>query len=98
MKEIDTIELNPNYKAILQLEEELTKLGIKHELVRVRDGYMLLYPNYENRVGDVIEHCNSYGHGEDLMEAYMFPECDGDVIGHLTVEEALTLFKNAAGV
>lgn len=98
MKELDTIELNPSYKAILQLEEELTKLGIEHELARLLDGYILFYPSMENRVGDVIEHYGSYGHRNDLMEAYGFPECEDDVIGNLTVEEALELFKKAAGV
>ncbi len=90
--------LNPNYKSILKLEEELTELGIEHELCRCFDGYILCYPNFYNKIGDVIEHNGSYGHSEDLMEAYGFQECDGDVIGGLTVEEALTLFKNAAGV
>lgn len=92
-------ELNTKYKAILQLEEELTKLGIEHELKRLFDGYILYYPSMENRIGDVIEHSGSYGHSKDLMEAYGFPECGKDrIISCLTVEEALTLFKNAAGV
>ena len=87
--------LNENYKTILQLDAELNRLGIEHELKRMLDGWILFYPNKMNRIGDVIEHFGSYGHECDLVEAYGFPECKGDVIANLTFEEALKLFKDA---
>lgn len=91
-------KLNKSYHSILLLDRELSELEIEHELVRLYDGYIIYYPNIINRVGDVVEHKNSYGHERDLLEAYGFPECNDDVLGYLTLEETLELFKKAAGV
>ena len=98
MKEICISELNPSYTAILELDKLLTEKGIKHELARLYDGYIIYYPNEEGRVGDVIEHEGGYGHNHNLMEAYGFKECRGDIIPNLTVDEALELFENAANI
>lgn len=87
--------LNKNYKNILKLDKKLTEHKIPHELVRNWDGWMICYPDILNRIGDVTTHRGSYGHTEDLMEAYQFPECNGDVIPDLTVEDAFKLFENA---
>ena len=88
MKEICTLEL----------DKLLTEKGIKHELARLYDGYIIYYPHEEDRVGDVIEHEGSYGHNHNLMEAYGFKECRGDIIPNLTVDEALELFEKAANI
>lgn len=89
------MELNPNYKSILELDKRLVDLNIEHELHRMDDGYIIYYPNHIDRIGDVIEHKSSYGHEVDQMEAYMFEECGDDVLGYLSVDEALELFINA---
>lgn len=89
------MELNPNYKSILELEKRLIDLNIEHELHRMDDGYIIYYPNHIDRIGDVIEHRFSYGNEVDQMEAYGFEECGDDVLGYLSVDKALELFINA---
>ena len=91
-------KLNKSYHTILLLDVELSKLEIEHELARLYDGYIIYYPNKHDRVGDVIEHHGSYGNEYDLLEAYGFQECNDDVLGCLTIEKALELFKKAEGV
>ena len=83
--------LNPNYKAIIVLDYKLTEKKIPHELLRLMDGWKIAYPNDEQCVFDVIEHRGSYGHTEDLMEAYG----DGieDVIGFMDIDTALSHFE-----
>lgn len=82
------------YAAILELDKKLTENEIPHILEPLMDGWIICYFNPEGeRVGDVIEHCGSYGHEEDLMEAMDFDL--EDVKGWLTVEEAFTFFKYA---
>ena len=87
----DMNALNPNYKAIIVLDCKLTEKKIPHELLRLMDGWKIAYPNDEQCVFDVIEHRGSYGHTEDLMEAYG----DGieDVIGFMDIDTALSHFE-----
>ena len=89
IKDMNT--LNPKYKAIIVLENKLTEKKIPHELLRLMDGWKIAYPNNEQCVFDVIEHRGSYGHTEDLMEAYG----DGieDVIGFMDIDTALSHFE-----
>lgn len=89
IKDMNT--LNPKYKAIIVLDYKLTEKKIPHELLRLMDGWKIAYPNEEKCVFDVIEHRGSYGHTEDLMEAYG----DGieDVIGFMDIDTALSHFE-----
>lgn len=84
--------LNNGYTSILELDKKLTEENIPHQLSRCFDGWIITYPNYENRIFDVIEHFASYGHDSDLMEAY--GGGIDDVDGYLDAENALTLFRN----
>lgn len=98
MMKVPTEEQNPNYKNILELDKKLTELKIPHKLRRLYDGWQILYfrkGREDEAYGDVVCHCGSYGHEKDLMEAYGFPECEDDVIGYMSVDEALELFINA---
>lgn len=82
---------NENYKAILELDKILTEKGIPHELSRLYDGWMIAYPNNIDCIFDVIEHGISYGHQNDLMEAW--GKGIHDVEGWLDVETALAHFE-----
>ena len=84
---------NKNYKSILELDKRLTKAGIPHELAKLYDGWIIGYPNVNKgyKVFDVIEHEGSYGHEEDLMEAYGFGVEDVEVVD---IDKAFTLFAN----
>lgn len=89
IKDMNT--LNPNYKAIIVLDYKLSEKDIPHELTRVMDGWKIAYPNEHKCIFDVIEQRGSYGHTEDLMEAYG----DGieDVIGFMDIDTALSHFE-----
>ena len=82
--------LNPKYQAILNLHVKLLGNAIPHEILRLMDGWKIAYPNQEECIFDVIEHCGSHGNERDLMEAWG----NGfiDVIDDLTVDEAYKLF------
>ena len=83
-----------NYSAILELDKRLTEDGIPHLIDELMDGWVIIYFDDEgNRIGDVIEHCGSYGHEQNLMEAMGF-NLD-DVKGYLSIEEAFALFQEA---
>ena len=84
---------NENYKAILEMDKILTEKGIPHELSRLFDGWKIDYPNIKDSIFDVIEHGGSYGHQNDLMEAW--GEDFDDVVGWLNVEQALPYFEKA---
>lgn len=85
-------EANPFYTSILDLDKRLTEAGIPHVLQRVCDGWQIIYPSLEEREGDVVAHFGSYGHEEDLIEAYGFNF--QDVKGWLSVDDAFNLIKN----
>lgn len=85
--------VNENYKAILELDKILTEKGIPHQLSRLYDGWKVDYPNIHDSVLDVIEHGGSYGHQNDLMEAW--GKGVDDVEGWLNVEQALAYFEKA---
>lgn len=89
----DIFTTNQEYKSILQLDQLLTKERIPHQLSKILDGWRITYPSDKLIYGDVVEHLGSYGHDDDLMEAWRFEL--GDVRGHLTVEEAAKLFRAA---
>ena len=66
------------YQEILKLDAMLVQKGIPHTLDKFMDGWQVIYPeNGENRVMDAIEHLDSYGREDDLLE----------IMGLLTPEE-----------
>ena len=84
------------YTAILELEKKLKENNIPCELTPLMDGWLLCYPKFAmgpERIGDVVEHWGSYGREQNLMEAMGFGL--PDVVGHLTVEQAFSLFETA---
>lgn len=83
--------LNPKYQAILEVDRLLTEENIPHKLLRLMDGWKIAYPNNKECIFDVIEHLGSYGHESDLMEAYGYSI--DDVEGHLSVDDAMKLFR-----
>jgi len=93
MKPDGTFDLNPDYKAILKLDKRLTEAGIPHLLDRANDGWIILYPSYEHRVGDAIQHYYSYGAFHDLIEVFGFGLKNPD--GFLDVDAAFDYFKKA---
>ena len=83
--------LNPRYQAILEVDRLLTEENIPHELLRLIDGWKIAYPKQDGCQFDVIEHCGSYGHENDLMEAFGYSI--DDVEGRLSVDDAMKLFR-----
>ena len=77
-----------------ELAQKLTECGIPFEACDCHGGYMVAYPSLEHKKADVVIHRFSYGNGDGLFEAYGFPSCGKDVLGWLTVEDALALFKS----
>lgn len=86
------LPLNTKYKSILKLDRKLTYGKIPHELIRLFDGWQICYPNANDKIFDVVEHYESYGHETDQMEAYGYGI--NDVKGYLDVDEAFELFQN----
>lgn len=73
-------ELNESYTEILKLDRMLTEAKIPHALVRLMDGWQVIYPDvgiYDS-VADAVENTGSYGHEKNLLE----------IMGLLTDEEA----------
>ena len=89
------MNLNENYKAILELDKLLTAEGIPHELIRVLDGWQICYPSRRQKKGDVVQHCHSYGAGLNQLEAMGFDIRRNDVVGFLTTGEAVEYFRKA---
>lgn len=86
----NTYTMNPTYQEILKLDKMLTEANIPHTLDRLFDGWILCYPNFENRVMDAIEHNGSYGNLCDKLEimGLLTPEENSDdVLGFLTAED-----------
>ena len=55
-----------------------------------RPQVIFLNTQSEERIGDVICHCGSYGHEKGLIEVMGFPFCDeDDVVGFLTADEVI---------
>lgn len=83
--------LNHHYQSILKLHAALLEEEIPHELLRLMDGWKIAYPDQDNCIFDVVEHCGSYGHERDLMEGYGYGI--DDVADNLDVDEALWMFR-----
>ena len=89
------MNLNENYKAILDLDKLLTAEGIPHELIRFLDGWQICYPSKRQKKGDVVQHCYSYGAGRGHLEAMGFDIRRNDVDGYLTMGDAAGYFRKA---
>ena len=85
---------NPKYQEILKLDRMLTEANIPHTLDKLFDGWQVCYPTNvrgEEMVMDAVEHFDSYGQEEDLLEVMglLTPEEEeyDSVCGHLTAED-----------
>ena len=85
------VKLSPSYQSILQLHVRLLEAEIPHEILRIMDGWKLAYPDQDSCIFDVVEHCGSYGHEADLMEAYGYGI--DDVAGYVHIDEAFKMFE-----
>ncbi len=84
------------YTEILKLDEMLKDANIPHELVRMLDGWQVLFPGAEMRVADAVQHFFSYGCGENLLEimGLVAPEeGEGEILGYLTAEDVFERMK-----
>ena len=82
-----------SYKAILELDKRLTAAEIPHITERSLDGWIVVYPSFEDRVGDAIQHRMSYGAKHDLLEVYGFGL--KEPVGWADVDKAFAYFKEA---
>ena len=82
-----------SYKAILELDKRLTAAEIPHITERSLDGYIVVYPSFDDRIGDAVQHRMSYGAKHDLLEVYGFGL--KEPVGWADVNKAFTFFKEA---
>lgn len=87
------LPVNSSYKAILDLDKRLTAAEIPHVTERSNDGWIVIYPSFEHRIGDAIEHLSSYGSRHDLVEVFGFGL--KEPVGWLDAEKAFNYFKDA---
>lgn len=82
--------------AVGLLTSSLNIFNISHEVYYVpdRNGFMVVFPNLENRKGDVILHDSSYGHEGNLFEGYgEMSTVEDDVCVFDNIEEIVELAK-----
>ena len=64
---------NPRYQEILRLDAMLTEKHIPHSLVKILDGWQVIYPeDGSKRIMDAIEHFGSYGQNYALTAEMKF--------------------------
>lgn len=85
------VKLSPSYQSIQQPHMKLQEAEIPHEILRIMDGWKLAYPDQDNCIFDVVEHCGSHGHEADLMEAYGYGI--DDVAGYVHIDDAFKMFE-----
>lgn len=76
---------------MLKLAVGLANRGIKFWSQSIHDGLQIVY---EDNGWDAICHKLSYGGDNGLIEVMGLPQCEGDVIGHLTADEILRMVDN----
>ena len=82
--------LNDRYKEILVLDKMLTDAGIPHTTMRHFDGWIVVYPDADERyVMDAIEHFGSYGNKFDKLEIMW----GGRVQGFLSAQDVFDRIK-----
>ena len=89
------------YTEILKLDELLNKANIPHTLRNLFDGFQILYPEYTESCGlvmDAIEHFGSYGSEKNLLEIQGLltekEQRSDSVLGYLTAEEVFKRIEN----
>lgn len=89
--------INPMYtEKVIELLNVLTKANILHETEIRKDcrGFIIYFPDKENRTGDVILHDYSYGHELGCFEGYgKMSKVNGDVYVFTTPEEVVKYAK-----
>lgn len=81
---MDTINQNEMMKLAFGLRDR----GIGFKTTSFLDGIQIVVGDWD---WDAICHSGSYGHEDGLIEVMGLPQCQDDVIGHLTAEEVLNM-------
>lgn len=81
---MDTINQNEMMKLAFGLYDR----GIEFSAKSFFDGIQIVVGDWD---WDAICHSGSYGHEDGLIEVMGLPQCQDDVIGHLTAEEVLNM-------
>lgn len=94
---MELIKMNDLYvREVGKLCNALTDANIAYEVYHAvsNHGYIVFFPNKENRKGDVILHDFSYGHEGGLFEGYAaMSKVEGDVYVFNNIEEIVELAK-----
>ena len=81
---MDTINQNEMMKLAFGLYDR----GIEFKAKSFFDGIQFIIGDWD---WDAICHSGSYGHENGLIEVMGLPQCQDDVIGHLTAEDVLNM-------
>ena len=81
---MDTINQNEMMKLAFGLYDR----GIEFKAKSFFDGIQFIIGDWD---WDAICHSGSFGHEDGLIEVMGLPQCQDDVIGHLTAEEVLNM-------
>ena len=87
------MNLNENYKAILELDKLMDAEGIPHHLSQMLDGWIIEYFADGERKGDVIQHYVVRGAEHGVMEVWGFGL--KEPVRCYSVEEAAEYFRKA---
>lgn len=94
---MELIKMNDLYvREVGKLCNALTEANITYEVYHAvsNHGYIVFFPNKENRKGDVILHDYSYGHECGLFEGYAsMSKVEDDVYVFDNIEEIVELAK-----
>lgn len=77
-----------NQDEMMKLAFGLRDRGIEFSVKSFYDGIQIVVGDWD---WDAICHSGSYGHENGLIEVMGLPQCQDDVIGHLTAEEVLKM-------
>ena len=77
-----------NQDEMMKLAFGLRDRGIGFSVKSFFDGIQIVVGDFD---WDAICHSGSYGHENGLIEVMGLPQCQDDVIGHLTAEEVLKM-------
>ena len=77
-----------NQTEMMKLAFGLYDRGIEFKAKSFFDGIQFVIGDWD---WDAICHSGSYGHEDGLIEVMGLPQCQDDVIGHLTAEEVLNM-------
>ena len=77
-----------NQNEMMKLAFGLYDRGIEFKAKSFFDGIQFVIGDWD---WDAICHSGSYGHENGLIEVMGLPQCQDDVIGHLTAEEVLNM-------